>query len=218
MRTYIGPIGFNPTSVTRPILSHGLDHGDEVVLIRPQEDTDDRRAEETIADIRRNLGALEPDVNLHLERVPHDEFGENLLICRNIIIESSGDAILLLGGGARDVLIPLTIAGLSVPDSVSRVLRFSDIDGGVREMSLPRLLVPIQESVRGTLLSIGSEEEISLPTLTDRLDASKSTVTRHVKDLEEHDLVETWRVGRTKHLRLTLSGKLIIQHSSPHTA
>lgn len=208
MRTYIGPIGFNPTSITRPILSHGLDHGDAVVLIRPQEESDDRRAEETLADIDRNLGALEPDVTITVERVPHDEFDTALLGCQRIIREAEPNRILIAGGGARDVLVPLTIAAVSMIDSIELVLGYSDVDHAVRELAVPKLTTQVTDSAMATLSAIEAESSLSLPELSEECDHAKSTITRHINQLEEAGLVDTWREGRTKQLRLTVSGKL----------
>lgn len=208
MRTYIGPIGFNPTSITRPILSHGLDHGDAVVLIRPENETDDRRAQETMVDLERNLGALEPDVSVSVKRIPHDDFDEAILRCQAIIREASDDAILILGGGARDVLIPLTIAGLANRNCIAMALTFSDVDGAVSEEALPALTASVSESAHETLNTLDVDEQVSLPALAERLDHSKSTITRHVNELDEQGLLETQREGRSKHVRKTVSGEL----------
>lgn len=209
MRTYIGPIGFNPTSVTRPILSHGLEHGDAVILIRPEDETDDRRAEETLADIERNLGALEPDITTDIKRIPHEDFGTALVDCQRIIREAKGRRILLIGGGARDVLVPLTIAGLSLTDCIDLVLGFSDIDHAVRELTFPNLTAQVNESALETLSAIHPDHNTTLPDMADGLDHSKSSITRHVNELDEQGLVETWRKGRTKHVRLTITGRLL---------
>lgn len=211
MRTYLGPIGFNPTSVTRPILSHGLENGDAVMLVRPDDETDDRRAEETLADIKRNIGALEPNVSVTIKRIPHDDFQTAVLQCRGMIREASGRRILILGGGARDVLIPLTIAGLATANSISMVLNYSDIDGAVRELDLPNLTASISESAKETLRAIEQTDSASLAELEPLVNHSKSTITRHVNHLNEQGLIETWREGREKHVRMTMAGKLILE-------
>lgn len=210
MRTYIGPIGFNPTSVTRPILSHGLETGDAVILVRPEGEPDDRRAEETIVDIERNLGALEPNVELKVKRIPHDNSETAILKCRQLIQNAEGNRILLLGGGARDVLIPLTVAGISAFDSIYLVLNFSDIDGAVREITLPNLAAKIQGSTQETLAAIQENDNATISDLAKQVEQSKSTITRHVNELEKESLVTTIRKGRRKHVRITTAGKLLL--------
>jgi len=208
MRTYIGPIGFNPTSITRPILSHGLDDGDAVILVRPQADTDDRRATETMADVDRTLGALEPDVTTTTVRVPHDDFEAATLACHDLIREASGDRILVLGGGARDVLVPLTVAGLAASDCIELVLGYSDIDYAVREIALPTQTTTLTQSALATLELVVEAGPITLPELTASSERSKSTITRHVNDLDEAGAVTTWREGSTKLAAATLGGRL----------
>jgi len=211
MRTYLGPIGFNPTSITRPILSYGLDDGDVVTLVRPEDEMDDRRAEETLADVDRTLGALEPDVTTNVERVPHDDFSTAVLACRDLIDGAVGDCILVLGGGARDVLIPLTVAGLAASRCISRTLTYSDIDGAVREIQLPNLTASIPRQSRKTLAIIGAEESIALPEIAEKAGYSKSTVTRHVNQLSDKAAVETWMEGRSKVVKITTTGRLLLK-------
>jgi CRISPR-associated protein Csa3 len=211
MRTYIGPIGFNPTSITRPILSRGLDDGDAVTLVRPQDETLDRRAKETITDVNRTLGALEPDISTTTERIPHDDFGAAVLACRDIIHEAEGERILVLGGGARDVLVPLTIAGLVAVDCIEVVLAYSDIDGAVREVTLPNLVAPLSSSERETLSIIATEEDgLGLPDITSKSGHSKSTITRHVNALSSNGLVETRMAGKSKWACITTAGRLLL--------
>jgi len=211
MRTYIGPIGFNPTSITRPILSNGLDDGDAVTLIRPQDEALDRRAEETTTDVNRTLGALEPDISTTTERIPHDDFGAAVLACRDTLREAERERILVLGGGARDVLVPLTIAGLATVDCIEAVLVYSDIDGAVREVGLPNLLAPVSDSERDTLSIIATEGDwLGLPELTGRSDHSKSTITRNVNELSSNELVETRMDGKSKRACITMAGRLLL--------
>ena len=211
MRTYISPIGFNSTSVTRPVLSNGLDTADQVVLVRPEADTDDSRAEEAIGDVRRLLAEVEPEVSLSTERVPHEGFETAVLRCRDLIRAAEGTVIVNLGGGARDILLPFATAVLTELHHVDRTLLFSDIDGRVRDLELPRLTASISDSERGTLAALNSTGgESSIPELTERTQRSKSTIARHVDVLESNDAVVSRREGKTKHVSITLTGRLLV--------
>lgn len=211
MRTYISPIGYNSTSVTRPVLSRGLDTGDEVVLLRPAGETDENRAQEAIGDVERMLTEIEPDVSLVTERVPPDEFPEAVFACSNVIRTADGNRIVNLGGGARDILLPLAIASVMHASLIETTLFFSDIDGSVREWDLPRLTSAIPDAVRPTIDAVNQHERISIPDLTDATGQSKSTVTRHVNQLDERGIVETWKEGRTKYVRLSFTGRLLLR-------
>jgi len=211
MRTYLSAIGFNSTSVTRPILSHGIDTGDEVVLIRPNQEPDSR-AEEAIGDVDRLLQEIGPEISLTTEQISHEEFQTALLECSDLVRAAEGERIVSLGGGARDVLLPFAMAATTHVRLLDTVLFFSDLDGTVQEWSLPRLTATIQETTKKTLRTIvDSEDTISIPELTERTGASKSTVTRHVTALSEEGAIETWTDGKIKYARATITGRLLLR-------
>jgi len=212
MRTYISPIGFNSTSVTRPLLSRGIDTGDDVVLIRPNVE-DESRATEAITDVERLLQEIEPDVSVSTERLTHTGFERAILECSDIIRAAEGERIVTLGGGARDVLLPFAIAAITHVRLIDTALFFSDIDGTVREWQLPRLTATLRETTRPTLAAVDEEGgSASIPTLTEVTGSSKSTVTRHVHQLTDEGLVEVWSEGKTKHARITLTGRLLLRN------
>lgn len=212
MRTYVSPIGYNSTSVTRPILSRGVDTGDRVVLIRPEAETDDKRAREAIGDVERMLTEIEPDVSLSTERIPHGEFSAAVLACSDVIRASDGDIVVNLSGGARDILVPFVVATITHVSLVHTVLFFSDIDGAVREWALPRLTTGLSDKTVQTLATIGEGgAQLSIPDLTERIGKSKSTVTRHVNHLDECGAVHTETEGKTKFVRISLTGQLLLR-------
>jgi len=211
MRTYLSAIGFNSTSVTRPILSHGVDTGDEVVLIRPNQ-VPDSRAEEAIEDVERLLQEIEPEITLTTEQISHGDFETALLESSDLIRAAEGDRIVSLGGGARDVLLPFAIAATTHVRLLDTVLFFSDLDGPVQEWSLPRLTAAIQETTAATLqMIVDTADGISVPELTDRTGVSKSTVTRHVTALANKGAIETWTDGKTKYAQATITGRLLLR-------
>lgn len=214
MRTFVAPIGYNSTSVTRPLLSYGIDSGDVVVLIRPREESDDNRATEAIADVERILSEIEPEIDLVTERVPHDEFEAAVLACSDVLVAADGDVVVNLGGGARDVLLPFTIASLVHATAIDAIQFFSDVDGAVREWTLPRVTESAPESTVDTLaVVVEATDPMSVPELTDRLDVTKSTVGRHLQALEAAGAVEAWSESKTKYVEATLTGTLASRSS-----
>jgi CRISPR-associated protein Csa3 len=210
VRTYIAPIGYNSTSVTRPvILSHGVEEGDRVVLLRPDGERDDR-ATEAIEDVEGLLREIEPDVALTVEEVPR-AFEECVLACRDCLDAAEGRCVVSLGGGARDILLPFAVAVLTRGDRVDDVLFFSDLDGAVEEWSFPTLTANLSEPARETLATVVGTGETTLPELTEQAGSSKSTITRHVVELEANGTVESWREGKVKLVRPTLTGHLLVE-------
>lgn len=212
MRTYIAPIGYDSTRVTRPVLSHGLDTGDVVVLLRPATETDDSRAEGALTDVERMLEEIEPDVQTAVERVTHDDLPAATMECSDLLRAADGEIVAVLGGGARDVLLPFVIATLVHTPLTDTALAFSDIDGRVREWNLPALTADVPAKTRETLAAIArAENGVSVPELTEQTGQAKSTVTRHVQRLDENGVVSTWMDGKTKYARVSLTGRLLLR-------
>ena len=211
MRTFVSPIGFNTTSVTRALLDYGINGEDTVILVRPSTETGDNRASEAVADVRRILQGIEPQISVNVRRIPHDDFESAVLECSDLLQNSSGAIVVSLSGGARDVLLPLTVATMAHRREIESTLGYSDIDGKVRECMLPDITVTLSEGVHRTLGIIeGHGREISIPELTGQSESVKSTVTRHVNKLETDELVTGRVEHRTKYVSITFSGKLFV--------
>ncbi len=209
MRTYLSPVGFDSRRVTRPTLNYGVDQGDRVVLIRPDAEPDDRAAE-AINDVRNLLEEVEPDVGFSTVEMAHQSLEAAVLESIDLLRAADGERIVCLGGGARDVLLPMTIAALTAQPLVDTVLFFSDLSGEVREWHLPALGPSVPSNTEATFEAIGDAEDwTALSTVAEQVDAAKSTVTRHVNSLESANLVESRTESRHKQVRLSFAGKLL---------
>lgn len=215
MRTYVSPIGFNTTSVTRTILNYGVESGDSVVLIRPAHETDDERATEAIEDVERILHEIEPNISTVVERVPHDDFVTAVMTCSQILRDAD-QPVVNFGGGARDVLIPLTIATIAHAHEVDSALGYSDIDGQVREWELPQVTTTPSKGAYETLSLIErAGSEVSISELGQESQRAKSTITRHINQLEAEGFVTSRTSDRVKYITITLGGELCLASKSP---
>ncbi|MFD1600480.1 CRISPR-associated CARF protein Csa3 [Halobellus rarus] len=215
MRTYIAPIGYDSTRVTRPILSQGIERDTHIDLLIPTTTTDDSRGAQAIDDVRRMVEQIEPNVDVGTTEVPHDDFEAAIEACGSLIDDANGEVVVVFGGGARDIFLPLTVAALSRTHQIHASYQFSDIDGEVRERSLPNLTANAPAQTRSTLEAISTlEEPVSLTAVTDAVDVSKSTITRHVKVLERQGLVTSETHGKTKVVELTTTGRLLLSRTS----
>lgn len=212
MRTYLSTLGFHETRVTRPLLKHGLDEGDEVVVVRPAESQNDKRAAEALDGVESFLSEIEPSVSFTLEGVPHDDFEAALLACSDLIRAVEGTAVVNFGGGARDVLLPLASATLAHVDRVETVLFFSDLDHSVREWTLPDVTANPPAKTLETLQVLATVDgPVSITELARDSDVAKSTVGRHVTKLAKAGAVTTEPAGKEKQVELTLTGKLLLR-------
>lgn len=219
VRTYVSPIGYNPTSVTRVLLSRGIEPDDTVVLLRPAVETDDSRAAEAINDVETMLAEIQPEITVVVERIPHDDFSSAVMACSDTLRSAEGELIVNLSGGARDVFLPFTVAALAIVERIDDALAFSDIDGQVRDVELPNISGGVSDSTRQTLDLIArayadggiDDRGISIAEISRELGSAKSTVSRHISQLADIGAVETTIRGKTKYARPTLTGRLLLR-------
>ena len=212
MRTYISPIGYDTRRVTRPVINRGLDSEDELVLLRPGGETDTERATQTIADVEQFLQEIEPNYRQRVEHVVTDSFEETVRDCCQIVSDVGDDReiVVSLGGGARDILLPLTVAALVYARRIDAALFFSDLDNSVQEWTLPDLTARISDRAFQTFeVIVEADGWLSLSTITEETEQSKSTVIRHVNDLESSNVVVADTSEKAKRVRVTFSGELL---------
>ena len=212
MRTYISPIGYDTRRVTRPVINRGLDSEDELVLLRPGGETDTERATQTIADVEQFLQEIEPNYRQRVEHVVTDSFEETVRDCCQIVSDVGDDReiVVSLGGGARDILLPLTVAALVYARRIDAALFFSDLDNSVQEWTLPDLTARISDRAFRTFeVIVEADGWLSLSTITEETEQSKSTVIRHVNDLESSNVVVADTSEKAKRVRVTFSGELL---------
>jgi len=210
MRTYVSTLGFHETRVTRPILRRGLDEEDTVVLVRPATESDGGRAADAVEYVRDMLGEIAPGATVPVERIDSAEFVTAVQSCGDLLRSASGKVVVNLGGGAREIFLPLTVATVLYADQVDVALQYTDVDQDVREWPVPNLTAAISENAYTTLALVGTRDEAPIPELTDASEKSKSTVTRHVDQLEAADAVRTRRDGKTKIVGIRPTGRLLL--------
>jgi CRISPR-associated protein Csa3 len=212
MRTYVSTLGFHETRVTRPVLRHGLDDGDLVVLLRPATEADEGRGSDAIAHVKDMADEIAPGASVGIERIDHSDFETTVLECSDVLRAAEGTLIVNFGGGAREIFLPLTLATVAHANLVDMTLQYTDIEQQVREWRVPNLTADVSEKVWSTLATIADyDEAVSIPDVTARSDASKSTVTRHVQELAQAELVDTQTTGNTKFASATTAGRLLLR-------
>jgi len=213
MRTYVSPIGYDTRRVTRPVINTGLSGSDTIILLRPTEESDTERATQAVADVEQLLQEIEPAAECEVRRISTDSFEETVRDCCAVVTEIGADRELIvsLGGGARDVLLPLTVTGLVFAQRIDRALFFSDLNGAVQEWPLPVLTAHVPGRTIKTFETIAAADDwLSLSAIATETDQSKSTVIRHVNDLEEAGVVDSVTSQKAKRVRVSFSGELFL--------
>jgi CRISPR-associated protein Csa3 len=161
--------------------------------------------------VKEVLTQVVPDLELESEQLPYTDFVETTLLCADLMQAAEGETIVVLGGGAREILLPLTVATFSNENHIDTVLQVGDIDSSVRR--IPRLnLRGNISNAEATLLADLTELDtpLSISDIATELEKSKSTIARHVDNLEAEGFVETAKQGRTKTVEPTDSGRIYL--------
>lgn len=212
MRTYVSTLGFHETRVTRPVIKHGIDAGDSVVLVRPASEGRSDRAEDAIGYVEDMIGEVEPDASVTTEQVETDEFTTAILECVDVLdaVDRGRTLIVNFGGGAREVLLPLLLATVLHARNVDRAFQYTDVEQEVRTIEIPDLTAQIPTNAVETFdLIAGLDCEVTLPALAAESDRSKSTVGRHVDALAEAGVVETRIENNVKYISVSQTGQLV---------
>ncbi|WP_267643997.1 CRISPR-associated CARF protein Csa3 [Haloarchaeobius amylolyticus] len=212
MKNFILPVGHDTRRVTRPIISHGIDAHDTVVLVRPSDDdapgAEDSRSSQAIADIRDFLREIEPNAALEVEHVSVDTWTETTLACSDLI-QAARNPILGLCGGPRDVLLPMTVAGVIHANELEFAYVFSDLNQSVDTWTLPDLSPSIPEVTKNTLGAVHELGPCSLSELAQHTDSSKSTIGRHLDTLEEAGIIDSWAEGKHRYACVNESARVL---------
>ena len=207
MRTYVSTIGYYETRVVRPVLDHGLNEGDEVVLLRPHNDDED--GDSAITDVRQIFSEFGPSIEVVVKRISYTDFSTAVMECLDVLAATDGETIVNFGGGPREIFLPFSIAALVAGDGIDTILQFTDIDQEVIEIQLPELMEPLSSKTHRTLRTLADLDGVStLPEIAARSKQSRSTVGRHLDDLKTAGAVRTEKQGKTRHVELTLGGRL----------
>lgn len=209
MRTYLAPLGFDSRRVVRPVLSEGLDESDRVILLQPAKSSDQSEdAFEEVADV---LTQVVPDLELESEQLPYTDFVETTLLCTDLMQAAEGETIVVLGGGAREILLPLTVATFSNENYIDTILQVGDIDSSVRRIPQLNLRGNISNAEATLLADLTAlDTPLSISEIATELEKSKSTVARHIDSLESEGFVQTTKEGRTKTVEQTDSGRIFL--------
>jgi len=159
--------------------------------------------------IEQIFSELGPDVEVAVESVTYDEFSTAVLECFDVLTAAEGETIANFGGGPREIFLAFTVAALVADEEVDTVLQYTDIDEEVRELHLPNLMGSPPAKTHKTLQTVTElGGETTLPIVAERSDQSRSTIGRHLDELEAIGAVETEKKHKTRHVVLTLNGRL----------
>lgn len=201
---YLAPFGFDTRHVVSSIVEHGISDDDRVVIVAPETNKGDERFESSREKVRQLLADV-GDAAFETLFVDHIDFRSTTLEIASFIAEQEDDIFLNASNGAREILLATIFAGMFQREHIAGFDIYSDVDETNIGAELP-FPVSVNEDEQQLLRAVS--EDITLQELADTLGLEYSTASRRVKRLEEKQLLETEKQGRTKQIRLSFTGEL----------
>ncbi|RQW79450.1 MAG: CRISPR locus-related DNA-binding protein [Methanothrix sp.] len=208
MKTYISLSGFDSSQIVSLIVKYGIEGGDLIILIRPEDETD-TRGEQTIQAIRDLSRQIDSSIGLQIHRVNHRDFEEMVVSLKDLIENAKGQVISNLSGGPREIFLAFTIASLSRSDKIFKTTGYSDIDRSLSEILLPNITAALEEKQKQILKDVFENQPTTIGDIAQRLSVSESTISRQVARLADQKALDLVQKGKTKEIRITLTGKLL---------
>jgi CRISPR-associated protein Csa3 len=209
MKTYISLSGFDTSQIVSLMVKYGIEGGDRLILIRPEIETD-QRGESAVQAVRDLSRQINSSIELQVHRVDHRDFEGMVFSLKNLLENAEGKIVANLSGGPREIFLAFTIACLSQSGKIYKATNFSDIDRRLTEITLPNIAAVLDEKQKRILKDVLENQPTTITGIAERLSVSESTISRQVARLTELKALDFNQKGKTKEIRITLTGKLLV--------
>jgi CRISPR-associated protein Csa3 len=209
MKTYISLSGFDSSQIVSLIVKYGVEGKDTIILIRPEVEPD-TRGEMTVQAIRDLSRQIDSSIDLQIHRVDHRDFEGMVVSLKALLEKAEGQVIANLSGGPREIFLAFTIACLSSSGKIFKTTSYSDIDRSLHEVALPNITAVLEDRQKRILKDVSDSQPTTITDIARRLSVSESTVSRQVARLAELGALHVLARGKTKEVRITLTGKILL--------
>jgi len=209
MKTYISLSGFDSSQIVSLIVKYGVEGKDTIVLIRPEVETD-TRSELTVQAIRDLSRQIDSSIDLQIHRVNHRDFEGMVISLKALLEKAEGQVIANLSGGPREIFLAFTIACLSQSGKIFKTTNYSDIERRLHEVALPNITAVLEDRQKRICKDISENQPTTITDIAKRLSVSESTVSRQVARLGDLGALDAVPRGKTKEVRITLTGKILL--------
>jgi CRISPR-associated protein Csa3 len=209
MKTYISLSGFDSSQIISLIVKYGVEGKDRIILIRPKVEPD-TRGEMTVQAIRDLSRQIDSSIDLQIHRVDHRDFEGMVISLKALLEKAEGQVIANLSGGPREIFLAFTIACLSSSGKITKTTSYSDIDRSLHEVALPNITAVLEDRQKRILKDVSDSQPTNITDIAERLSVSESTVSRQVARLAELGALHVLARGKTKEVRITLTGKILL--------
>jgi len=209
MKTYISLSGFDSSQIVSLIVKYGVEGKDRIILIRPEVELD-TRGEQTVQAIRDLSRQIDSSIDLQIHRVDHKDFEGMVVSFKALLEKSEGQIIANLSGGPREIFLAFTIACLSQAGKIFKTTNYSDIERRLHEITLPNITATLEDRQKMILKDVNESQPTNITDIAKRLSVSESTISRQVARLAEIGALDVLQKGKTKEVRITLTGKILL--------
>jgi len=209
VKTYISLLGFDTSQMVSLIVKYGIEGGDRIILIRP-EDERDSRGEATIEAITALSRQIDSSINVDIHRVDHHDFEGMVVSLIELLRNTEGEIIVNISGGPREIFLAFTLACVSQPNRISRITNYSDIDRSMKQVSLPNIVKVLDDKLKSILSYVDENQPITISEVAEGLGISESTASRKINELANLNALNLVQNGKKKEIFITLSGKMLL--------
>lgn len=209
MKTYISLSGFDSSQIISLIVKYGVEGKDRIILIRPEVEAD-TRGELMVQAIRDLSRQIDSSIDLQIHRVDHRDFEGMVVSLKALLEKAEGHIIANLSGGPREIFLAFTIACLSQSGRIFKTTSYSDIERSLQEIVLPNITATLEDRQKSILKDVNDSQPTTITDIAKRLSVSESTVSRKVAKLAELGALHLVSKGKTKEVRITLTGRILL--------
>lgn len=209
MKTYISMSGFDTSQIISLMVKYGIERGDRIILIRP-EDEKDSRGESTVQAIKDLSRQIDSSIEVDIHRVDHRDFEGMVTSLIDLLKNAQGQVVVNLSGGPREIFLAFVVACLSSSQKIFKTTNFSDIDRTMNEIVLPNIAHVLDKRLKRVLRDVDLHQPTTITEIAKRLEISESTVSRQIGELLGLKALDLTQKGKTKEVRITLTGKIFL--------
>lgn len=210
MKTYISLLGFETSQLFSLIVKYGIEKNDKIILIRPQNETDER-GQKSVREVEDIARKIDKSIKVETHMVNHLNFNDMLLSIIDLFGSIETEIIANISGGPRDLFLAFSIACLTQTGKISKVTNRSDIDHELREIQLPHIVSSLDDKLKILMEDIVKHEPTIALEIADRLQISESTISRNLTKLKDLNAIDVNNKGKTKYISATTTGKIFLK-------
>jgi CRISPR locus-related DNA-binding protein len=206
MTTFVSTLGFDTSHLQNLIVEEDLKDGDQLLLVRPQDDDD--RGESAERNVEEMVGMLDAELTTEIIRFVPGEYESTVTGLVDRLNDTDDEVVVSLSGGDRFLLASLAVAAMSTTSDVRTTYLRSDVTRESYEIEIPSVRPELNDRDSEVLSYVVDNGPVSNTRVAAATEKSETTVHRSVEGLEDTGHVEVDEDGGANSVEATFLGKL----------